>query len=304
MAFQDKPRDIKETELTEEESHPESSESQEISDIIKAYFKDLKKFPLLSLKEEKELAKKVANGDCEAREKMIVSNLKLVVKIAKHYVNRGLPFQDLIEEGNIGLIRAVEKFNVSKGCKFSTYSTYWIRQSIDRAIANQSNLVRIPLHVTNDIVKMIKYKRDLSKELEKEPSVSELAERMDVPTRYVRKLLLMTKKNLSLEASLRDRTSQSLIDILEDDKAETPAGEAERHDEQELIDEWLQYLSDIEKEVISLHFGLHKILPRTLEEIGDKLGLTRERIRQIEVKALEKLKKITKKQHLTSTEMI
>lgn len=297
-------KDEQTTELSMGQHRTEGSVNEEINDVINAYFNDLKQFPLLSRDEERLVANKVAAGDRIAREKMIVSNLKLVVKIAKHYLNRGVPFQDLIEEGNIGLIRAVEKFNVSKGCKFSTYATYWIRQSIERAIANQANLIRIPLHVTNDIINMLKYNRALTSKLEREPSISELAEKMGVPERYVRKLKLMTRKNLSLETSLNDSSVQSLMDVLKDDNANAPAATVERHDEEELIDDWLQNLSNVEKEVISLHFGLHKILPRTLEEIGDKLGLTRERIRQIEVKALEKLKQITKNKHLTSTELI
>lgn len=297
-------KDEQTTELSMGQHRTEGSVNEEINDVINAYFNDLKQFPLLSRDEERLVANKVAAGDRIAREKMIVSNLKLVVKIAKHYLNRGVPFQDLIEEGNIGLIRAVEKFNVSKGCKFSTYATYWIRQSIERAIANQANLIRIPLHVTNDIINMLKYNRELTSKLEREPSISELAEKMGVPERYVRKLKLMTRKNLSLETSLNDSSVQSLMDVLKDDNANAPAATVERHDEEELIDDWLQNLSNVEKEVISLHFGLHKILPRTLEEIGDKLGLTRERIRQIEVKALEKLKQITKNKHLTSTELI
>lgn len=291
------------TELPTEQHRTESFASEENRDVINAYFNDVKKFPLLSRTEEKLIANKVAAGDHVARETMIVSNLKLVVKIAKRYLNRGMLFQDLIEEGNIGLIRAVEKFNVSKGCKFSTYATYWIRQSIERAIANQANLIRIPLHVTSDIVNMLKYNIELSSKLEREPSISELAERMGVSERYVRKLKLMTRKNLFLEASLNGNSKQSLIDVLKDDNANAPTAAVERHDEEELIDDWLQNLSNVEKEVISLHFGLHKILPRTLEEIGDKLGLTRERIRQIEVEALGKIKKITKNKHLTSTEL-
>ncbi len=278
--------------------------NEESNDIINAYFTDLKKFPLLSRDEEKVVAKKTADGDCVAREKMIVSNLRLVVTIAKHYLHRGMSFQDLIEEGNIGLIRAVEKFDVSKGCKFSTYATYWIRQSVERGIANQANLIRIPLHVTNDIVHMLKHNTELTKELQREPSILELAEKMGVPERYVKKLKLITRKNLSLEASLNNRSTQSLIDVLKDDNAKAPTSLVEKHDEEELIDDCLQNLSNVEKEVISLHFGLHKILPRTLEEIGDKLGLTRERIRQIEVEALKKLKEITKNKNLTSTELI
>ena len=274
------------------------------TDVISTYFKDIKKFPLLTQKEETELAKKASKGNYEAREKLILSNLKLVVKIAKSFLNRGLSFQDLIEEGNIGLIKAVERFKVSKGCKLSTYSTYWIRQSIERALANKASIVRLPLHVTHEIVKMLRYNRELIAEIGREPTVAELSKRMDVSSRYVRKLMLSIRKNLSLETTLFDNSKQSLLDTLKDDSTLSPVDEVEMHNVQEMIDEWLELLSGVEKKVISLHFGLHESPPKTLEEIGDNLGLTRERIRQIEVKAIEKLKRITKRQRLTSSEFI
>ncbi|MFQ5901189.1 MAG: RNA polymerase sigma factor RpoD/SigA [Thermodesulfobacteriota bacterium] len=292
--------------LKEKDSDIEEEDVAEefLSDTIRIYFKDIKKFPLLSGKEEKELALQVSKNVNKARDKMIQANLRLVVKIAKRYLNRGIPFQDLIEEGNIGLIKAVEKFKVSKGCKLSTYATYWIKQSIERAIANQANVVRLPIHVTNDIVNMLQCKRQLVKELNREPSVSEISHKLGVSGRYVKKLMLMTRKTVSLETSFREGSTQSLLDVLEDAKIQTPVKLVELYKRQGLIDKWLGFLTEVERKVILLRFGLHNNMPQTLGAIGKTLGVTRERIRQIEVKSLEKLKQTIKNENITPSELI
>lgn len=275
-----------------------------LDDTIRIYFQDIKKFPLLSNKEERDLASQISKNGHKARNKMIQSNLRLVVKIAKRYLNRGLPFQDLIEEGNIGLIKAVEKFKISKGCKFSTYATYWIKQSIERAIANQANVIRLPIHVTNDVVKMLQCNRLLTKELRRDPSSTEIADKMQVSGRYVKKLMLMMKKSFSLETSFRQGSDQSLLDVIEDDKIQSPAKVTELLKRQKQINKWLDFLTEIERKVILLRFGLNDNLPHTLGAIGKGLGVTRERIRQIEVKALEKLRHIVKKEQITSSELM
>ena len=270
--------------------HDESVEHFDNS--IKIYFHDVKRYPLLSGEEESELAERAAGGDLKARKLMIESNLRLVINIARKYINRGLSFQDVIEEGNIGLIKAVERFKVSKGCKFSTYATYWIRQSIERAIANQANVVRLPIHITNDIIKMLKVNRELVMALKREPSIRELSDKMEISGRYVRKLKLISQKNLSLEAAFCDNGDQSLIDVIEDDKIPSPIDSIEDTKRKERIEEWLQRLNDVERKIVILRFGLHGETPQTLDAIGRVFGVTRERIRQIEVKALGKLKSI------------
>ena len=270
---------------------------------IRLYFKDIRRHTLLSREEEQELAERVAKGDKEARKRMIEANLRLVINIAKQYLNKGLSLEDLIEEGNLGLMKAVERFRANRGCKFSTYATYWIRQAIERAIANQSNVVRLPVHVTNDIIRMLKIQRELMKDLGREPLVREIAERMHVSGRYVRKLMLMTYKNVSLETPLPDDSEHSLMDIIEDETIPSPLQTVEDLDVKEKIDEWLGLLSEIERKVIILRYGLHDETPQTLEAIGSAFGLTRERIRQIELKALEALRRILSKKKV-STEVL
>ncbi len=278
----------------------EEFDSQSLEESIRIYFKDVRRHSLLSREEERALAERIRKGDKEAKKRLIEANLRLVINIAKQYMNKGLPLEDLIEEGNIGLMKAVERFKVSKGCKFSTYATYWIRQAMERAIANQSNIVRLPVHVTNDIIRMLKIQRELMKSLGREPSIREIAEAMHVTGRYIRKLMTMTSKNLSLETPLPEDREHSLMDVIEDDKMPSPIEIVEDLDIKEKIEEWLNLLSDIERRVIILRYGLHDQSPKTLEAIGKIFGLTRERIRQIEIRAIERLRKILDKRKIDS----
>ncbi|MBI5644282.1 MAG: sigma-70 family RNA polymerase sigma factor [Deltaproteobacteria bacterium] len=274
------------------------------TDTLKFYFNSIRKFPLLTSREEKDLAGKIAKGDQKARHKMIEANLRLVVNLAKKYMNRGFPLQDLIEEGNIGLIKSAERFKVSKGCKFSTYATYWIRQSIERALANQANTVRLPIHVTADIAKICRASHELMMSLNREPDIRELAERTGLSGRYVKKLDIVSKKSYSLEAILPDGSDQTLLDRLEDPKCPAPVDVLDLSRKSRKIKSWLELLEEHERMIISLRFGLDRGGPQTLEEIGKAIGVTRERVRQIEVKALVKLKKIIEKNNIASLDAV
>lgn len=291
--------------------YPETDETIEkleggsglISHSIKAYFDEIKRYPLLSSEEEMILAARAASGDREARRQMIESNLRLVVNIAKRYINRGLFFQDLIEEGNLGLIKAVERFKTTKGCRFSTYATYWIRQAIERAIVNQSRVVRLPVHITAGIMRLTKATRELEGRLHREPSVREIAERMGTSGRYVRKLMLVAKKTFSLDATLTEDSNQSLLDLIEDERFQSPEEMVEEAKRLQLIHLWLDRLNENERAIISMRFGLGGE-PRTLEEVGKRFGVTRERIRQIEVNVLSKLRRMIKGQHILLTDIV
>ncbi len=275
------------------------------SDSIYAYFQGIKKYRLLTAKEEKALARKVAEGDRDARERMIESNLRLVVNIAKHYIGRGLPLQDLIEEGNIGLIKAVERFKVTKGFRFSTYATYWIRQAIDRAIANQANTVRLPIHITSDLARVTRASRELTSSLNREPSISELAGRTGLSGRYVKKLSAINMKTYSLESAVQtDDGEQTLLDKIEDDSFPPPMDLIMEARRTRRVAKWLDTLDPSEREIIEERFGLKDDEPRTLEDIGRRFGITRERVRQIEVKALHKLKKIIEEKDIEFSDLV
>ena len=277
--------------VAREEEKDSSDDYEDFSmDAIKLYLKDIQKTNLLTAEEERALARRIDDGDMAARDLMIESNLRLVVKIAKRYMNRGLPFLDLIEEGNLGLIKAVERFKLSKECRFSTYATWWIRQSIERALVNQSRTIRLPVHVSDDINKLIKISRELVRVYNREPQVAEVAEAMGVEPAYVRRLMVLLKKTYSIEHPMGENSDYSLIDTIEDSTVVNPLELAEWLNKYQLIADLLATLNDNEKEIIALRFGLNDRDPQTLDTIGRQFGVTRERIRQIEAKSLDKLR--------------
>lgn len=269
------------------------TELEHFDDAIKIYLRDIQRTPLLTAVSEKELARKIEKGDEAARNKMIESNLRLVVKIAKRYMNRGLPFLDLIEEGNLGLIKSVERFNLAKECRFSTYATWWIRQSIERALINQSRTIRLPVHISDDIGRMIRVTRKLSHELNREPVTQEIADAMKAKIQHVRRLMTLLRHTYSIEAPITgDDNDFSLIDTIEDFSMPAPAELLENINSFELITMHLDKLSENERKILTLRFGLDDHDPQTLDTIGQQFGVTRERIRQIEAKSLEKLRNL------------
>lgn len=288
--------DQKDNDVDDEESENvdkdyRADEDSSAADAIKLYLKDIQKSRLLTAAEERDLAARIAAGDDEARARMIESNLRLVVKIAKRYMNRGLPFLDLIEEGNMGLIKAVEKFKVSKGCRFSTYATWWIRQSIERALVNQSRTIRLPVHVADEINKLTKVSRELVQTLKRDPSSEEIAEAMGVETDQVNKMLVLLRKTYSIEHPMGDNDDYSLIDTVEDKNLADPASTIEDVDLFGHILELMDDLTETERQILIMRFGLDDSEPQTLDTIGQLFGVTRERIRQIEAKSLTTLRK-------------
>jgi RNA polymerase primary sigma factor len=266
------------------------AELERFDDAIKIYLRDIQRTPLLTAVTEKELARKIEQGDEAARKKMIESNLRLVVKIAKRYINRGLPFLDLIEEGNLGLIKSVERFNLAKECRFSTYATWWIRQSIERGLINQSRTIRLPVHVSDDIGRMIRMTRKLSQELNREPTIQEIADAMKVKVQHVRRLMALLRHTCSIEAPIGDGNDFALIDTIEDSSNIHPADQLENVNIFEIISRHFNKLNESEQKILTLRFGLDDHEPQTLDVIGQQFGVTRERIRQIEAKSLEKLR--------------
>ncbi len=276
---------------------PTLVEQISLDDPVKIYLRDIQRTPLLNAEEEKALARKVEQGDRAARNKMIEANLRLVVKIAKRYLNRGLPFLDLIEEGNLGLMKAVERFSLEKECRFSTYATWWIRQSIERALVNQSRTIRLPVHVSDDISRMLKVSRQMSQELHREPTVQELAETMQIKPMHVRRLMILLKRTCSIDTPIGDGNDFFLVDTIEDATTVSPSELLENINRYEQIAEHFDKLSESEKTILGLRFGLNDQDPQTLDTIGQSFGVTRERIRQIEAKSLEKLKSFTQNAH-------
>jgi RNA polymerase primary sigma factor len=268
-------------------------ELESYDDAIKIYLRDIQRTPLLNAESEKELARKVEKGDKAARDKMIESNLRLVVKIAKRYINRGLPFLDLIEEGNLGLIKAVERFSLAKECRFSTYATWWIRQAIERSLVNQSRTIRLPVHVSDDINRMLKATRALSQSLQREPSVQEVADAMKAKVAYTRRLMTLLRRTCSMETPIGDGNDYFLIDTIEDSSLVSPSELLENVGRYEMICRFFDELTESEQKILTLRFGLDDKEPQTLDTIGQSFGVTRERIRQIESKCLEKLRKLS-----------
>lgn len=261
-----------------------------LADPIRMYLKEIGKIPLLSTDEEIELAKRMENGDEEARKRLAEANLRLVVSIAKRYVGRGMQFLDLIQEGNLGLIKAVEKFDYRKGYKFSTYATWWIRQAITRAIADQARTIRIPVHMVETINRLIRASRQMVQELGREPTPEELARKLDMPVERVREIKKISQDPVSLETPIGEEEDSHLGDFIQDDNVMVPADQAAFTLLHEQLMESLETLTEREQQVLRLRFGLDDGRPRTLEEVGRVFHVTRERIRQIEAKALRKLR--------------
>ena len=261
-----------------------------IEDPVRMYLKEIGKVPLLSAEEEIELAKRMELGDQEAKKRLAEANLRLVVSIAKRYVGRGMQFLDLIQEGNLGLIKAVEKYDYRKGFKFSTYATWWIRQAITRAIADQARTIRIPVHMVETINKLVRVQRQLLQELGREPSPEEIADNMDIPVERVREIQKISQEPVSLETPIGEEEDSHLGDFIQDDNVPVPAEAAASTLLKEQLVEVLGTLTEREQKVLRLRFGMDDGRARTLEEVGKEFNVTRERIRQIEAKALRKLR--------------
>ena len=265
-------------------------EGVSIEDPVRMYLKEIGKVPLLSAEREIELAKRMEEGDEDAKKELAEANLRLVVSIAKRYVGRGMLFLDLIQEGNLGLIKAVEKFDYHKGYKFSTYATWWIRQAITRAIADQARTIRIPVHMVETINKLIRVSRQLLQELGREPLPEEIAKELDMPGERVREILKISQEPVSLETPIGEEEDSHLGDFIQDDNVPVPAEAAAQTLLKEQLDEVLDTLTEREQKVLRLRFGMNDGRARTLEEVGKEFDVTRERIRQIEAKALRKLR--------------
>lgn len=282
--------EMEEIQLTEEELDITVPEGVSIDDPVRMYLKEIGKVPLLSAEDEIDLAQRMEAGDSEAKKKLAEANLRLVVSIAKRYVGRGMLFLDLIQEGNLGLIKAVEKFDYRKGYKFSTYATWWIRQAITRAIADQARTIRIPVHMVETINKLIRVSRQLLQELGKEPQPEEIAKEMNMPVEKVREIMKISQEPVSLETPIGEEEDSHLGDFIPDDDAPAPSEAAAFTLLKEQLIDVLDTLTPREEKVLRLRFGLDDGRARTLEEVGKEFNVTRERIRQIEAKALRKLR--------------
>ena len=283
------------TERAAESREYEADSTYTQADATRLYLREIGFSPLLSAEEEVYFARRSQKGDAAARKRMIESNLRLVVKIARRYMNRGLSLLDLIEEGNLGLIRAVEKFDPERGFRFSTYATWWIRQTIERGIMNQTRTIRLPVHVLKEINIYQRAARHLSQKLDHEPSPEEVAALLDKPVEDVKEMLGLNERIASVDAPLDDDPDRSLLDAIADERTPDPENMLQHDDLQQLIELWLSELSDKQREVVERRFGLSGREISTLEEVGADIGVTRERVRQIQVEALKRLRVILEK---------
>ena len=271
---------------------------QRTLDATQMYLSEIGFSPLLSAEEERHFARLALKGDAAGRKRMIESNLRLVVKISRRYLNRGLSLLDLIEEGNLGLIRAVEKFDPERGFRFSTYATWWIRQTIERAIMNQTRTIRLPIHVVKELNVYLRAARELTQKLDHEPTAEEIAELVDKPVEDVKRMLGLNERVTSVDVPLGPDSDRSLLDTIADQQVSDPAELLQDEDMRESIASWLDERSDKQREVIARRFGLAGYEGATLEEVGREIGLTRERVRQIQVEALRRLREILERQGL------
>lgn len=270
-------------------------------DATQMYLNEIGFSPLLSPEEEVYFARLAQKGEAAGRKRMIESNLRLVVKIARRYLNRGLTLLDLIEEGNLGLIRAVEKFDPERGFRFSTYATWWIRQTIERAIMNQTRTIRLPIHVVKELNVYLRAARELTQKLDHEPTADDIANLLERPVEDVKKMLALNERVTSVDTPLGPSSEKSLLDTIADEKSADPSETLQDDDLRSSIDHWLDELSEKQREVVARRFGLRGYETSTLEEVGREIGLTRERVRQIQVEALRRLRDIMEKQGLSAT---
>ncbi|EAU55546.1 sigma-70 family RNA polymerase sigma factor [Mariprofundus ferrooxydans] len=269
------------------------------------YMREISRYELLTAAEEIALAKRIGAGDKEAHHYMVQANLRLVVKISRRYMNRGVALADLIEEGNLGLIRAVEKFDVTHGCRFSTYATWWIRQAVERAIMNQSRTIRVPVHVGKELYALTKHTNRLRSELERDPTDVEIAEAMGVSVQRIQELMGAAVRTDSADDMLHDDSDFTLYDVTADEAAESPGDQMQTVLRNEILQVWMSKLEKKEREVVRLRYGLDDAGdPWTLEMIGEQLGVTRERIRQIQVQALQKLRRIVSQENIDFEEIL
>lgn len=290
-------------EIDPEDNQREHHYSNHMLDATQIYLNEIGFSPLLTAKEEVEYATLALQGNAEARKKMIESNLRLVVKISRRYIHRGLPLLDLIEEGNLGLMRSVEKFDPTRGFRFSTYATWWIRQTIERALMNQTRTIRLPIHVVKELNVYLRAARQLTQKLDHEPSADEIAEMLDVPIEEVEKMLGLNEKMASVDSPIGFDDNKSLLDTLADERSVNPADFLTDESLHLQLEQFLDVLSDNQKEVLSRRFGLRGFDKSTLEEIGREINLTRERVRQIQIEALKTLRGLLEKQGLTQDDI-
>lgn len=291
---------VSEDDSTQEDERFAADTSSKTLDATQMYLNEIGFSPLLSADEEVHYARLARKGDEMGRRRMIESNLRLVVKISRRYVNRGLSLLDLIEEGNLGLIRAVEKFDPERGFRFSTYATWWIRQTIERAIMNQTRTIRLPIHVVKELNVYLRAARELTQKLDHEPTAEDIAELLDKPVSDVKRMLKLNERVTSVDTPLGPSSDKSILDTIADERSEDPSDELQNGDIQNNLSNWIEELPEKQREVLSRRFGLRGYEPSTLEDVGREIGLTRERVRQIQVEALKRLREVFEKHGLNS----